>query len=465
MHQRASIWNSPSDEMLRGGVRDQLSGTFHRYAVDPRWHVPHFEKTLYDNAQLAALYIEAGRELDRPQYVAAGRAVLDDLLAQWKGPAGGFIVGFDADDPNGEGAFYSWTPDELTELLPAAQATAVKIAFDVSEGGEQELSGRSVLHQKPLGEAAKQASMTEQELRTHISQALPIMEKARASRPKPARDDKELASWNALAIMAFADAGRWLSEPKYVEAAVAAGMFIADRCLSDGRLARGFRGHGRLGDGFLDDYALSTLAMIRLHAATGDDKWLRVAMQLGKALHGEFYDDKNVAFMRTRAGHPLPVRMADQDDGVMPSGGSAALLAFLELGALAGDNTLYEISRRMLKRSAGVFAERAFSSGYLFVALDHALGQPREVVIAGDGDSAARLWKEVEPRSHARTLPVRLPASGAPEDLVALYPALAGKKALRGSATAFVCERGRCEAPTSDPRALRKQLSDRPTSQ
>lgn len=449
------------DQMLRGGVRDHAGGSFHRYAVDTRWHIPHFEKTLYDNAQLASLYVEAGLTFERPDFVAAGRAILDDLVANWRGVGGGFVVGFDADDPGGEGAFYSWTPDELQRALGETDAEIIGQAYGVTAQGDREIKGRSVLHRRPTDEVAEALGLAPSEVEATVARSLPKLAEARASRPQPKRDDKVLVAWNGLAIMALADVGRWLDEPRYVDAATEAAAFILETCWTPGKLVRGYRGQSSLGVGFLEDYAIAALGLVRLHAATGDQRWLHGAVALAAVISDEFYDSEKVALMRNaREDTELPVRLADMDDGVMPSGGSAAIRLALELGAITGDEKLYAIGYDVLLRSVGTASTQPFRSGFLLQAVGHAVGPVREVVIAGDPNDpiTTALWATLQPENHMHVLPVRVPGSGLPTDMLTAYPALAGKRALKGKATAFVCERGSCQKPTSSPRELRAQL-------
>ena len=450
------------EQIALGGIHDHVAGTFHRYAVDNRWHVPHFEKMLYDNAQLAGLYVEAGLALGRPDFVATGRAVLDDIVATWQQADGGIVVGFDADDPEGEGAFYSWTPDELNAALGPADARVVATAFGVTAAGDRAIEGRSVLHRRPDQDTASELGIDVAEVRSTITRSLTKMGEVRTKRPPPATDDKKLVSWNGLAIMALADAGRWLDEPRYVQAAEKAGRFILDTCWSDGTMSRGDRAGTRIGDGFLDDYALAGLGMVRLHAATGDPAWLFGAREIAAVVRERFYDPTTHAFLRTAEGDPgIPVRMADLDDGVLPSGGSAAILLALELGAIAGDRELYDIGLDVLERTARSAMSRPFSAGFVLVAVDHATAPVREVVLAGDAGApaTAALWKQIMSTTHARVLPVRLPASGPSEALAAAFPALGGKQARNGDATAYVCEQGSCQKPTGDPAVLAKQLA------
>lgn len=449
------------DQMLRGGVRDHAGGSFHRYAVDTRWHIPHFEKTLYDNAQLASLYVEAGITFERPEFVAAGRAILDDLVANWRGVGGGFIVGFDADDPGGEGAFYSWTPAELERALGPDDAKTIGRAYGVTAKGDHKMEGRSVLHRRPNTEVAEALGLSADDVEAAVQRSLPKLAETRSSRPKPRRDDKVLVAWNGLAIMALADVGRWLDEPRYTDAAAEAAAFILDTCWTDGRLVRGYRAQSSLGVGFLEDYAIAALGLLRLHAATGDLRWLDGAVALAATISSEFYDPKQVALMRNaREDTELPVRLADMDDGVMPSGGSAAIRLALELGAITGDEALYAMGYDVLTRSVGTASTQPFRSGFLLQAIAHAVGPVREVVIAGDPDdpTTAALWATLRRDNHAHVLPVQIPGLGLPTDKQAAYPALAGKRALKGKATAFVCERGSCQKPTSSPKELRAQL-------
>jgi hypothetical protein len=459
------------DRMARGGVHDHLAGTFHRYAVDRAWHVPHFEKTLYDNAQLAAVYLEASRALapaGKPPvaaYEAVARAVLDDLVARWQRPDGGFVVGFDADDPVGEGAYYTFTPPELQRALGEGDARVFGALFGVTAAGERSLEGRSVLHRRRDEEVLRELHLAPDALAAVVGRALPALVAVRAQRPPPATDDKELASWNGLAVMALADAGRALDEPRYVQAAQRAAHFLVDRCWDEQTrgMRRGLRGGVSLGDGFLDDHALPALGLLRLHAADGDLAWLTRARAIADALVERFHDEAQDAFVHAAAAADtptLPLRRAELDDGVLPSGAAAAALLLLELGAVAGDPVLHERGLRALRAAAPRVRAQPFSSGYFLTVVDHAAARVHEVVIAGDpADARTRaLLRELADATDARAITVRLPADGAPAAALRAVPSLSGKVALGGKATAYVCHQGACDAPTGDPAQLREQL-------
>jgi uncharacterized protein len=463
------------EHAMRGGIRDPLAGTFHRYATDRAWHVPHFEKTLYDNAQLAGLYLEAARALGREDFEQVGRAVLDDLVAAWQRPDGGLWVGFDADDPRGEGVYYTFTPAELTEALGPEDARVVAALFGVTEAGEPSLDGRSVLHRREDAAVATSLGLRPPQVVEVAARSIPLLRRTRDARPAPAADDKELAGWNGLALMALADAGRWLDEPRYIAAAQRVAGFLTERCLlpSAGpnqgrRMLRGLRKGAALGDGFLEDYALPALGLIRLHAADGDLRWLDLARVIADAMIERFHDPAHDTFLKApadpsaaSASGALPLRRPDNDDGVVPSGSSAATLLMLELGAISGDSAIYERGDRALRAATARLRSDPFASGFLLVAAEHALAPVREVVIAGapDDPRTRGLVREVARTTHARVLPVRLGPAGASPALLRVFPALSGKSALSGKPTAFVCRRGACELPTSDPTALRQKLA------
>ena len=437
--------------MANGGVRDQLAGTFHRYATDRAWRVPHFEKTLYDNAQLAALYAEETVASGGEAFATVAPRVLDDLAAGWQASDGGLVVGFDADDPIGEGAFYTWTPAELGAALGLDVAKSAAPILGVSVGGEPGLGGRSVLH---FGDARGAAA---------ARPFLGLLRSARDTRPPPPIDDKELAGWNGLALGAFADVGRFLREPRYVAVAQRIARFLTARCwdAASGKMARGFRREARLGDGFLEDYALVALGLIKLHAADGDPRWLLDARAIGDALLRRFHEPSRSTFVRAEHGDvTVPTRTPDVIDGPLPSGGAAATMLFLQLGALAGDASLHEIGARALAAQASLMVASPTQSGFFLVALDHATAGVREAVIAGDeADPRTRaLVAELAHVTDARVLPVRVPSAGADAALVARFPTLDGKVAQKGVPTAYVCDRGACQRPTSDPATLRAQL-------
>jgi len=343
-------------------------------------------------------------------------------------------------------------------VLSEEDAPRFATLFGVTDRGEPLLEGRSVLHRIDPAATRHHLDLSVEEADAFVARVAPALREARARRRPPAIDDKELVAWNGLAIMALATVGRWLDEPRYVQAAQRAARFVLDICFNEERLLRGRRQGASLGEGFLDDHALSALGLLRLHAADGDPRWLLEAHRLTRAIRDRFWDASLGGFLHTaRDDVPegLPLRRPDLDDGPLPAGGTAATLLFLELGAMAGDRDLYGVGERAARSAAPRAASNPFSSGYLLVALDHLLSDSREVVIAGDSDA---LWARVRPTIDARVLPIRVPATGASDALIERFGALRGKVAVDDRATAYVCEIGRCELPTSDPEVLARQL-------
>lgn len=438
------------ERMADGGLRDHLAGSFHRYTVDADWGVPHFEKTLYDNAQLALLYLEAGTRFDRDDWRDIARSILDDLLAQWRTDDGGFVVGFDADDAGGEGTFYTWTSAELEAALGPERGAVVAQAWRVDTDDAARVDGRSVL-QRSRSVSAEQVAIA--------VAALPELAAARRTRPAPARDDKVIVAWNALAIAALAEGARVLDEPRYLEAASATTARLRQCCVHGDRVLRGVRGDASLGEGQLDDHAMLAWALLRLHAASGQPEALRLAHALALAVRRDFWDPTRAGLRRRADIDDLPVATLDMDDGAMPSGGAAAVASWLELGLLLGDDGLYETATTTLQRWSPRAQTQPSSSGFL-LATAVAATRLREVVVAGDDDEATRaLLAALREPVGTRFVLARIPAAGITGDDAAAWPALVGKRALAGPATAFVCERGSCSAPTNDPARLRAQLA------
>jgi len=440
------------ERMHAGGLRDAVAGSFHRYCVDPDWRIPHFEKTLYDNAQLASLYLEASQRLQRPDFAEVARRVLDDLLEAWQAPDGGFIVGFDADDANGEGRFYTWTRAELDAALDAAAAQAVVTAYGVE--GDPELEGRSVLRLVRGVDAATVGA---------ANAALPQLARVRASRPAPARDDKVLVAWNALAIEALIDGARILDEPRYLDAAIATAKFIETHAVRGDAVRRGVRAGVDLGDGFADDLALFARALLRLHAATGDLAHLRRAHALAKALLGDFWDPQRGGVQRARNADDLPVVTLDMHDQAVPAAGAIAAALWLEVGLLTGDDALVRAGDEVLARWKQDAVDNPVSSGTLLGVMDAATLGMHELVIAGaidDPRTTALLdaAREVEV-DRSRISIARIGAAGIDTADRAMWPALEGKRAQADKPTAYLCTRGSCKMPTSDPAVLRTQLA------
>ena len=401
------------DGMAAGGFYDVVGGGFHRYSVDDRWLVPHFEKMLYDNAVLASAYLHGWAVTGKPRYRALVEETLDYALRELALPTGGLASAQDADTEGVEGLTYTWTREE---------AAAVGLPDSVLEPFEH---GRLIVR----GEL-------EPELR---SRALA----ERATRPQPFRDDKAIASWNGLALAALAEAGYRLEREDWLAAARELAEFLLGP-LSDGegRLLRSRRDGRASGAGFLDDYANVAHGLVELHVATGELRWLLEAHRLARLAVELFADEERGGFYLSPAeGDPRVPRTKDLQDTPVASGSSMLAWVLLRLGRIWGDDELeqravsaFRLVEPALRRAPGAFA-------WALCGLDLWLSPPREIAIAGDVAS---------PVARAALAPFQ------PNAVVAVGPAdevplLAGKSPVEGRTAVYVCERFVCQAPVTEP--------------
>lgn len=455
------------DAMATGGIYDQVGGGFHRYATDPRWLVPHFEKMLYDNAQLATVYLEAMQATGEERFGRVARETLDYVAREMTAPEGGFYSATDADSraPSGEleeGYFFTWTLAELQDALGPELAADVAAYYGVTAGGNFE--GRSILHvPRPLEEVARERGRSPAELRARIEEARPRLREARARRPAPLRDDKILTAWNGLMISAFARGAAVLGEPTYgARAAAAADFVLTSMRDGEGRLMRSYLGAPRQ-RAFLSDYAFLIAGLLDLYEARGEARWLREALTLQREQEALFLDDPGgpagAYWMTARDAERLLTREQPKDDGALPSGNAVSIGNLLRLADLTGDDAWRERAEGCLAALGADLLRRGPGMTAALAALDRYLDQSREIVVVHrSAADARRLQRVVEERFE----PNRVLAVVREAEVEALAPtfALLRGKRVQGdaAATAYVCERGRCEAPTSDPATLRAQL-------
>jgi hypothetical protein len=459
------------EKMRDGGLHDQLGGGFHRYSTDKKWLVPHFEKMLYDNALLALDYLEAGRLAGDEGLLATARETLDYLLRELRGPDGLFFAATDADSvaPSGrreEGYFFTWTPAEIGAVLGAAEARAPIAYFAVTPGGN--LDGRSVLSTpRPRDAVASSLGMARNDFDQRIETARSKLLDARARRPPPLRDDKALVSWNGLVVRALARAAIVLGEPRYAEAAVrAAGALCAEIRAGRPLPHEVIAGQPR-GEGFLDDHAALALALVEVFELTADPRWLADARLLLDRLDARHADRARGGYYQTpEDAETLLAREKPIHDGPVPSGNALATLAELRLAGFTGDERLQRRAEATLRAFAAPIEEYPSSFEHLLVAVDLLTDAPREVAIvlpAGSGamDPAARPLLDVLRRVYAPHLSLVVASEEALAGPLGEQVTWArGKPTRGGKATAYVCERGSCKLPTSDPAQLAIQLGE-----
>ena len=466
-------------EMAKGGIHDQLGGGFHRYSVDERWFVPHFEKMLYDQGQLALSYLEAFQITGEAQYAGIARRTLDYVLRDMTGPEGGFYSAEDADsaiDPEepavkGEGAFYIWTAEEVRGLLEPPVADWFCFRYGVADGGNvandphQEFAGRNILYQAvTLEETAQQFGRAVEEVRDGLEGAGRTLLEARAKRVRPHLDDKVLTAWNGLMISGFALAGAVLQEPRYAMAARRAAEFIAGRLYDpgSGTLLRRYRQGDAAITGFLDDYALFVQALLDLYERQFDRRHLELALRLTEEQRKRFEDPLQGGFFSSAEGDAsLVMRMKEDYDGAEPSGNSVAAMNLLRLAGFTNRADLRDAAGRTVAAFTRRLQAAPVALPQMLCACERMLAGSRQIVIAGD--PAVPATQALLAAVHARFLPnaaTLLVDSRATRDFFAAgAPAIAAMQASEGRPAAYVCQDYTCQLPVSTAAELEKLLS------
>ncbi|MGH2641178.1 MAG: thioredoxin domain-containing protein [Actinomycetota bacterium] len=435
------------DRIASGGIYDQVGGGFARYSTDAAWHVPHFEKMLYDNAQLAQLYVRAWLLTRDDRYRRVATDTLDYLLREMRHPEGGFFSSQDADSEGVEGKFFTWTWEELVELIGADVADA----FGATPAGNWD--GTNVLW-LPGGVEPSGLDLTT---------ARRALFAAREARVRPGTDDKVLTAWNAMAISAFAEAGRAFGEPRFIDAAENCARFVVKNVRrSDGRLLRSWR-DGKPGRaGFCDDHALLASACLTLFSTTGTVDWFREAVGLVDAVVDLFLDAEHGGFFQTGSDDdPLVLRPKELYDNAVPSGNSVAADILQRLALLSGDADRERIGVSALRVLGEVLGRAPTAFGTALCALDLSLGPSREVAIVGplEDQRTRSLLNEVH---RARFVPNAVVAVGEPRDEEAMEAValLRDRPQVDGLPTAYVCERFTCRLPVTRPDDLAGQLTE-----
>lgn len=458
------------DRMAQGGVYDQIGGGFHRYSVDERWLVPHFEKMLYDNAQLSRVYVEAWQLTHKPLYRRIAVETLDYVLRDMTDPRGGFYSAEDADSEGREGKFYVWTPNEIRDVLGEKDGALFLEAYGVTATGNFE--GTNILHLSPQnlrgggpGARTEPDEGAGEALEQTVERLTPLRFRLldeRARRPRPGRDEKALAAWNGMMISGLARAYAALGEKRYLRAAEKAAAFVlSEMTAPDGGLLRVWRQGAAKQPAFLDDYAELSNGLVDLYEATFNLRWLDWAETLVQAMIRNFWDEKDGAFFFTSPGRDadLLVHTKPFYDGVVPSGNSAAALALARLGDLLGKNSYLEKARRTAAFNGDLArAPQAFLNMLTVVSY---LDSPVEIVIVGpkDAPDSRELLDQV--RGHFLPNKVLAQFDPAGRDAACLrkrIPLLDDRGTIDGKATAYVCRKFTCERPVTTPEALAKLL-------
>jgi uncharacterized protein YyaL (SSP411 family) len=444
-------------KMAAGGMYDQVGGGFHRYSVDDRWLVPHFEKMLYDNAMLARVYVLAFRAFGNPDDARIARETLDYLLREMTPESGGFFAAQDADSEGREGVFYVWDPRTLADAVGSDAAPVVAARFGVTPAGNFE-DGQTVLSVvASLADLAKRFARPEGEIAALLEDARFRMYEARARRVWPARDEKLLTDWTALAISAFALAGRVLSEPRYETAARAAADRILRECRRDGELFHRQKEAEAGIAGFATDYANFIEALLDLYEATFEPRYFRAALDLQREFDERFFDPARGYSLAQGAHDGLILSPRETYDAATPSSNSVAAMNLLRLFSFTGERKYRDGAEALFSVFSSTLARAPAAMPRLLSALDYRSGPVPEVVLAGSPGRPdfESLRDAVFAHPHLNRV---IAHADAAESLAAQTPLVQSRGARGGPAMAYVCRNFACGMPLSSPAALSAAL-------
>jgi uncharacterized protein YyaL (SSP411 family) len=425
------------EAMARGGMYDQLAGGFARYSVDAGWVVPHFEKMLYDNAQLLRVYLHLWRATGSPLAERVARQCADFMLRDLGTAQGGFASSLDADADGVEGLTYAWTAEQLVEVLGAGDGSRAAALLEVTGPGTFE-HGMSTLQLRREPDDQQWWEAVRARLLA-----------ARGRRPQPARDDKVVTGWNGLAIAALSEAGVLLDDSRYVDAALRCGQFLTDSHLVNGRLVRSSR-EGAAGSarGVADDYGDLAEGLLALHQASGQSRWLAVAGELLDTALTHFADGLGGFFDTADDAEALFTRPRSVADNAEPCGQSALAGALLTYSALTGSVRHREAAERAVMAAAVPAAQNPRFAGWTLSVAEAMRAGPLQVAVTGDGPGAQDLLRV----ARASTSPGLVTAHGAPD--APGMPLLANRPLVDGRAAAYLCRGFVCEAPVTAPEEL-----------
>ncbi len=464
------------EQMAAGGIYDHVGGGFHRYSTDADWLVPHFEKMLYDNALLALAYLEGYQATGNGRFAQVAREVLRYVSREMTAPGGAFYSATDADSltPDGqreEGWFFTWTPQELHTVLGEELAKVARATFAVTGRGNFE--GRNILHTpRPLATVANELGIDVPALNHHLQTIRDELYAARSQRPTPLRDEKILTAWNGLMISAFARASLVFGDAEYRTRAAAAATFLLAHRRRGGRLQRSIEDEQSrheaqvdddadvTDDAYLDDYAFLIAGLLDLYEASHELAWLQAALELNQLLDEHYVDRAGGYFLTSDEHEALLAREKPAQDGAEPSGNSVQLLNLLRLYELTTEERFRQRAEATLRAFGRQLSNSPSSLSEMLLAVDFYLDRPKQIAIVTQSspDADETLLREL--RSHFVPNRVLSTVSEGPmlEAQQTLVPMLEHKVARGGKPTAYVCERGVCELPTTDPAVFARQL-------
>ena len=452
------------EQMSDGGMYDQIGGGFHRYSVDGRWRVPHFEKMLYDQSQLVSAYLSAFQLSHNSEFKKIANEILEYVLRDMRHPEGGFYSAEDADsvnpynpDEHTEGAYYLWTEEELDSLLTSKEAALFKGYYGVKKNGnalhdpQNEFTGRNILYkEKDLSEVARKSKNSDDEADELLTKARIKLLNQRKTRIAPHLDDKIITAWNGLMISAFAQAAMILEEDRYLMAANRAADFLLENLLLNGDLKRRWRDGEARYSASLDDYSFLVQGLLDLYAAEHEPSRLKKAIELSEK-QITLFSDKNGGFYDTPESADLLTRMKAAYDGAEPSGNSVAAMNLLRLSALTGNTKWHKLAEDCIKSFGKTLGAYPAAMPLMLSSMDMQMDKSRQIVIAGgkNEEDTKELLREVYGRYLPNTLVLLADGGENQEYLKEYLPFIATAQKIDGRATAYVCEDFTCKMPVN----------------
>ncbi len=451
-------------KMAEGGMYDQLGGGFHRYSVDAKWLVPHFEKMLYDNALLARLYLHV-YQLTKDEFARRiAEETLDYVKREMTDSAGGFYSSQDADSEGVEGKFFVWSRAEILSALGDRQGAIFADYYDVTEDGNFE--GHNILHvNETLEDVASRHDVSIDEAREQIEAGRRKLFEIREQRIKPGRDEKILTAWNGMMLVSFAEAAAILNRNDYAEVARGNARFLLTTHRREHLLLRTSRSSEAKLNGYLEDYAALIEGLVALFEATGELEWVEAANGLAMTMIEQFWDEEEGGFFFTGGSHEqLIVRAKEWMDNATPSGNSSAALGLLKLALLTGNEDFRRRATTVLRLMANQIRRFPSAFGYALTALDFYLASPLEIALIGQPDDPR--WQPLRQALWDVYLPNRViaPCVADFERAVGLLPVLEGSNTLDNEPTAFVCQNYACQLPARTAAELSVQLASQSRS-
>jgi uncharacterized protein YyaL (SSP411 family) len=444
-------------KMAEGGIYDHLGGGFHRYSVDEKWLVPHFEKMLYDNAQLVRIYAQVHCVTRQPLFHQVVDETMDYLMREMLHTEGGFYSTQDADSEGEEGKFFVWTEAEISRILGEESSEIFCRMYDVGEQGNFE--DKNILHPILTPEQASKFFRRDvKEIQSLVSDAKRKLFQEREKRIKPFRDEKILTSWNGLMLSGLAAAIKISSNPAHLEAANRTVDFIFTKLFRDGRLLHTYKDGNAKILGYLDDYAFLAAGLLDLFEATLDRSNLDRASELAETMLAEFADEAGGGFFYAGRSHErLIAQSKPVFDGSIPSGNAVATQVLLRLYHYMGKEDYLKRAEAILRAYYTAMENQPFGFAHLLAALDFYLEKPKEIALVGDKRSRGTM--ELLAKIHSRYLPnMTLQFATPDEPLEKISSLLAGKRQIEGKPTVYVCHNFTCSRPVVEWDDLKQLL-------